>query len=170
VRAKPIQCCSKARLGIRPDVDSADASASELMNSKIGVDADVFDDQHTQAVQLQVARLSCLTLVGLIQATGIRCVPGTATSAWQTRFGVVLVRVTAGRGLNISASGQINLQRYCGSRRRGSAACDTGGYVPSRPAWRAGLPYHYITGAVAVDRRARTVRALHAGVRPAGPA
>jgi hypothetical protein len=68
VRPKPIQCGSKARLGVRPDVDAADTSASELMNSKIGVDADVFDDQHTQAVQLQVARHSCLTLDEWIRA------------------------------------------------------------------------------------------------------
>ncbi len=55
-------------LRVRPDVNTADTSAGELMNREIGVDADVFDDQHTQAVQLQVARHSCLTLDELIRA------------------------------------------------------------------------------------------------------
>jgi hypothetical protein len=54
-------------------VNAANATLGELMDREFGVDADVFDDQHTQAVQLQVARHSCLTLGGLMRASGDRC-------------------------------------------------------------------------------------------------
>src|SRR5262249_35555556 len=53
------ECRAKARLGVRPVVNAADTAPRELLYCKIGVDADVLDDQHTQAVQLQVARHSC---------------------------------------------------------------------------------------------------------------
>src|SRR5882757_1747689 len=62
-----------------------------------------------------------------------------------------------------------NLRRYSGSPRPGSAACGTGGYVPSQPASRAGLPYHYITGAVVADTHVRTAHAPPARGVPAGP-
>jgi hypothetical protein len=69
-------------------VNAADTAPGKLMNRQIGVDADVFDNQHTQAVQLQVARHSCLT-IGWLMRTAAAVVVA-MTVATQAKAGPTL--------------------------------------------------------------------------------